>query len=70
MTPEVYHTAFGEAALAFSSTDTVYPSLGIGAALVIRRILTHLGLPTEGPDAGLPRPPPGRAGDLFATLLA
>jgi len=37
---------------------------------VIRRILAHLGLPTEGPDPCPSRPPPGRAGDLFADIPA
>jgi hypothetical protein len=37
---------------------------------VIRRILTHLGLPTEGPDPCPSRPPPGRPGALFADIPA
>ncbi|MFQ5521008.1 MAG: hypothetical protein ACE5FK_06395 [Candidatus Methylomirabilia bacterium] len=32
---------------------------------IIHRILSHLGLPTEGP-----RPPPARAADLFADIPA
>jgi hypothetical protein len=34
---------------------------------VIRQILAHLGLPTEGPQ---PRPPPARAADLFSDIPA
>ena len=37
---------------------------------VIRRILAHLGLPTQGSDPSPSRPPPGATGDLFADLLA
>ncbi len=37
---------------------------------VIRRILAHLGLPTQGSDPRPSRPPPGRTGDLFAALPA
>ena len=37
---------------------------------VIRQILAHLGLPTEGPDPCPSRPPPGRTGDLSADLPA
>jgi len=34
---------------------------------VVRRILAHLGLPTEVPQ---PRPPPAQAADLFADIPA
>ncbi len=37
---------------------------------VIRRILVHLGLPTEPSDPCPSRPPPGRTGDLFAAIPA
>jgi len=37
---------------------------------VIRKILAHLGLPTEVPHPRAPRPPPGRTGDLFANIPA
>ncbi len=38
--------------------------------LVIPQILAHLGLPTEVPFLGPPRPPPARAADLFADMPA
>lgn len=38
--------------------------------LVIRRILSHLGLATEVPHARPPRPPPGLSGALFADIPA
>ena len=37
---------------------------------VIRKIVAHLGLPTEVPVLSPPRPPPARAADLFADIPA
>jgi hypothetical protein len=37
---------------------------------VIRKILAHLGLPTEVPFLSPPRSPPARAADLFADMPA